>query len=76
MTVPDCRLCGRIVTARDARAAPPTYRLAMDFPDSAFAALNIGSDEPLRFGRLLALALALTLIAVGAGLLVGGVQIS
>lgn len=45
---------------------------AMQFPDSTFAALNIGTDEPLRLGRLLALAIVLTLAAVSAGLLVGG----
>lgn len=49
-----------------------TYRPRMQFPDSTFAALNIGTEEPLRFGRLLALALVLTLAAVSAGLLVGG----
>ena len=43
----------------------------MQFPDSTFAALDL-ADEPMHFGRLLALAVALTLIAVGAGLLVGG----
>ena len=45
----------------------------MQFPDSTFAALKIGTDEPLRFGRLLVLAIVLTLAAVSAGLLVGGV---
>ncbi|GEM_PF-1536278 len=43
----------------------------MQFPDSTFAALDL-ADEPLRLGRLLALAVALTLLAVSAGLLVGG----
>ena len=44
---------------------------AMQFPDSTFAALNI-ADEPLRVGRLLLLAIVLTLAAVSAGLLVAG----
>ena len=45
----------------------------MQFPDSTFAALKIGTDEPYRVGRVLALAIVLTLAAVSAGLLVGGV---
>lgn len=45
----------------------------MQFPDSTFAALDIGTDEPRGFGSLLALALLLTLVAVGTGLIVGGV---
>lgn len=40
----------------------------MQFPDSTLAALNI-VDEPLGFGRLLALAIVLTLVAVSVGLL-------
>ncbi len=40
----------------------------MQFPDSTFAALNI-VDEPLGFGRLLVLAVVLTLLAVSVGLL-------
>ena len=40
----------------------------MQFPDSTFAALNI-VEEPMGFGRLLALAMVLTLVAVGVGLL-------
>ena len=45
----------------------------MQFPDSTFAALDIRTDEPLGFGSLLLLAIVLTLVAVGAGLIVGSV---
>lgn len=69
--VPDCRLCTGVLLLGDALRAAAIYRHAMQFPDSTFAALNI-ADEPLRIGRLLALALVLTLAAVAAGLLVGG----
>ena len=55
----------------DARERGAPYLSHMQFPDSTFAALNL-ADEPMRFGRLLALAVVLTLAAVSAGLLVGG----
>ncbi|MEO7055755.1 MAG: hypothetical protein ABI281_00450 [Caldimonas sp.] len=45
----------------------------MQFPDSTFAALDIRIEEPRGFLSLLALAIVLTLAAVGAGLLVSGV---
>ena len=45
----------------------------MRFPDSTFAALDIGTDEPRSFGSLLVLAIVLTLVAVGTGLIVGSV---
>lgn len=51
------------------------YRRGMRFPDSTLAALNIGAelaDEPLRWNRLLALAVVLTVAAVSVGLLAGG----
>ena len=63
----------RVITSGDAQRRPSPYRRRMQFPDSTFAALKIGTDEPLRFGRLLVLAIVLTLAAVSAGLLVGGV---
>ena len=47
----------------------------MQFPDSTFAALRIGADsteESAGWGRLLALAIVLTIAAVSAGLLAGG----
>jgi len=64
-------LCGFIRRPVDARRRDAPYRERMQFPDSTFAALDL-ADEPLRLGRLLALAVALTLLAVSAGLLVGG----
>jgi hypothetical protein len=47
----------------------------MRFPDSTFAALRLpgdSSDESFRWGRLLLLALALTIAAASAGFLAGG----
>lgn len=47
----------------------------MQFPDSTFAALGLGadrSDESHAWGRLLLLALILTIAAASAGLLAGG----
>jgi hypothetical protein len=49
----------------------------MRFPDSTFAALRIAADadaddESAGWGRLLWLALVLTIAAVSAGLLAGG----
>jgi hypothetical protein len=51
------------------------YRLVMQFPDSTFAALRIAADrdaESAGWGRLLCLAIVLTIAAVSAGLLAGG----
>ena len=50
------------------------YRGRMQFPDSTFAALRIGGDDAdeAGWGRLLAVAIALTVAAVCAGLLAGG----
>jgi hypothetical protein len=51
------------------------YRARMQFPDSTFAALRIGgddADEAAGWGRLLVVAIALTVAAVCAGLLAGG----
>lgn len=62
----------RIVrTLGDVRAGCRPYRPPMQFPDSTFAALDQAA-EPFRIGRLLVLAIVLTLAAVSAGLLVGG----
>ena len=47
----------------------------MQFPDSTFAALRIGADrseESRAWGRLLVLALILTIAAASAGMLAGG----
>jgi len=47
----------------------------MQFPDSTFAALRIGADDPGEshsWRRLLLLALVLTVAAASAGLLAGG----
>ena len=47
----------------------------MKFPDSTFAALGLhadASDQSSRWGRLLVLALVLTIAAASAGLLAGG----
>jgi hypothetical protein len=47
----------------------------MRFPDSTFAALRLsgeGGDESFRWGRLLLLAVVLTIAAASAGLLAGG----
>jgi hypothetical protein len=52
-----------------------TMVACMQFPDSTFAALGLhadASDESFRWGRLLALALVLTVAAASAGLLAGG----
>jgi hypothetical protein len=51
------------------------YRLVMQFPDSTFTALRIAADrddESAGWGRLLWLAIVLTIAAVSAGLLAGG----
>lgn len=51
------------------------YGRPMRFPDSTFAALRLRADhndESSAWGRLLVLALALTIAAVSAGLLAGG----
>jgi hypothetical protein len=51
------------------------YRFGMQFPDSTFAALRVATDnadESATWGRLLWLAIVLTIAAVSAGLLVGG----
>ncbi|HEY4956575.1 MAG TPA: hypothetical protein VII31_02095 [Caldimonas sp.] len=47
----------------------------MRFPDSTFAALRLpgdSADESFRWGRLLLLAIALTIVAASAGLIAGG----
>ena len=52
-----------------------SYRLPMRFPDSTFTALRITADSDdasAGWGRLLGLALVLTVAAVSAGLLAGG----
>jgi hypothetical protein len=43
----------------------------VDFSDSTFAALNL-PEEPFDWGRMLVLALILTLAAASAGILAGG----
>jgi hypothetical protein len=51
------------------------YGCDMRFPDSTFAALRLpgeSTDESFRWGRLLLLAIALTIVAASAGLLAGG----
>jgi len=51
------------------------YRARMHFPDSTFTALRVATetdDESAGAGRLLWLALVLTIAAVSAGLLAGG----
>ncbi|MGZ8259526.1 MAG: hypothetical protein ACXWUL_03120 [Caldimonas sp.] len=60
--------------AGDARASTFHYRLGMQFPDSTFAALRIAPDDDgsASWGRLLWLAIVLTIAAVSAGLLAGG----
>ena len=55
--------------------ASSRYRFAMQFPDSTFAALRIAADsadDAAPWGRLLALAVVLTIAAVCVGLLAGG----
>jgi hypothetical protein len=50
------------------------YRSGMRFPDSTFAALRLpgdSADDSFRWGRLLLLALALTIVAASAGLIAG-----
>ena len=57
-----------------ARRALP-YRARMQFPDSTFTALRLTADtddEAAGWGRLLWLAIVLTIAAVSAGLLAGG----
>jgi hypothetical protein len=52
-----------------------SYGRAMRFPDSTFAALRLSgddADESFRWGRLLLLAVVLTIAAASAGLLAGG----
>ena len=49
-----------------------SYRFAVDFSDSTFTALNLAPEEPLSWGRMLVLALVLTLAAASAGILAGG----
>jgi hypothetical protein len=58
----------------DARRSRLPYCPDMRFPDSTFAALAINgeSDEPFRWGRLMLLAIALTIAAASAGLVAGG----
>jgi hypothetical protein len=53
------------------RARWQPYRSGVDFSDSTFAALNL-PEEPLDWGRMLVLALVLTLAAASAGILAGG----
>jgi hypothetical protein len=50
------------------------YRFEVRFPDSTFQALRIAADEneSAGWGRLLSLAIVLTIAAVSAGLLAGG----
>ena len=51
------------------------YRFGMQFPDSTLAALRIPGDdagESSTWGRLLCLAIVLTIAAISAGLLAGG----
>jgi hypothetical protein len=51
------------------------YRFGMQFPDSTLSALRIAgddADESNTWGRLLWLALVLTIAAASAGLLAGG----
>jgi hypothetical protein len=50
------------------------YRFDVQFPDSTFAASRISAadDESAGWGRLLSLAIVLTIAAVSAGLLAGG----
>ena len=51
------------------------YCFGMQFPDSSFAALGIAADnadDSASWGRLLWLAIVLTIAAVSAGLLAGG----
>ena len=48
-----------------------SYRFGVDFSDSTFAALNL-PEEPFDWGRMLVLALVLTLAAASAGILAGG----
>jgi hypothetical protein len=48
---------------------------AMQFPDSTLAAMRLpgdDADESFRWGRLLLLAVVLTIAAASAGLLAGG----
>ena len=51
--------------------ARASYRFVVDFPDSTFAALNLVPEEPLSWGRMLVLALVLTVAAASAGILAG-----
>jgi len=47
----------------------------VDFSDSTFAALNLVHEEPLSWGRMLVLALVLTLAAASAGILAGTLSV-
>jgi hypothetical protein len=53
------------------RARWQPYRSDVDFSDSTFAALNL-PEVPFDWGRMLVLALVLTLAAASAGILAGG----
>jgi hypothetical protein len=46
------------------------YRVAMRFPDSTLAALDLPIDEPLHWDRVLLIAIVVTLAAVSAALLI------
>ena len=48
------------------------YGSAMRFPDSAFTALNLRPEDGFGWPRLLALAVALTALAAGIGLVFAG----
>ncbi len=60
--------CTVFLPLRDANRPSAAYRSVMDFSDSRLA----DTDEPLRWHRLLVLALVLTAAAVSAGLLASG----
>ena len=51
----------------------PVYRAGVEFSDSSFNASHAAPDEELGWGRVLVLGLVLTLAAMSAGLLAGGV---
>ena len=42
----------------------------MQFPDSTLVALNLPASEPFRVGRMLAIALVLTIAAMSAAMLI------
>jgi hypothetical protein len=64
---PDLR---RFHRRRRALAAGSAYRVDMQFPDSTLAALNLPTEEPLRWDRVLLVAIVVTLAAVSAALLI------